>query len=174
MPWAKLGDLLGGDVHHCLDDGALRGQDDDFIVDIVEGWTDAVGVTHGVGLAATRLTAHDEATVPEGGTLAQDVRQVDALLDVVRDIHAREAVGAALVEEALDLAVKAMPELLEQDVHVGDVAGMLADGGNGFEDVGDIREVEVTADGEALGTPVATADHGVHVGQATLARRAIA
>ena len=174
MPWAKLGDLLGGDVHHRLDDGALGGQDDDFIVDIVEGWTDAVGVTHGVGLATTRLTAHDEAPVPEGSTLAQDVRQVDTLLDVVGDIHAREAVGTALIEETLDLAVKAVPKLLQEDVHVGDVARMLADGGNSVEDVSDIREVEVTADGEALSTPVAAADHGVHVGQATLARRAIA
>lgn len=92
----------------------------------------------------------------------------------MRDIHAREAVGTALFEETLDLAVKAMAKLLKQDVHIGDVAGMLADGGNGFEDVGDVRQVEVTADGEALGAPVATADHGVHVGQATLARRAIA
>ena len=133
-----------------------------------------MGVTHGVGLAATRLTAHDEAPVPEGSTLAQDVRQVDTLLDVVRDIHAREAVGTALFEETLDLAVKAMAKLLKQDVHVGDVAGMLPDRGNSVEDVGDVREVEVTADGEALGAPVATADHGVHVGQAALARRAIA
>ena len=105
LPWAKLGDLLGGDVHHRLDDGALGGQDDDFIVDIVEGRTYAVGVTHSVGLAATRLTAHDEAPVPEGSTLAQDVRQVDTLLDVVGDIHAREAVGTALIEETLDLTV---------------------------------------------------------------------
>ena len=131
-------------------------------------------VAHSVGLAATRLTAHDEAPVPEGGTLTQDVRQVDALLDVVGDIHAREAVGTAFIEEALDLTVQAVPKLLKQDVHVGDVAGMLADGGNGVEDVGDVREVEVTADGEALGAPVAAADHGVYVGQATLARRAIA
>ena len=133
-----------------------------------------MGIAHGVGLTATRLPAHDEAPVPEGGTLAQDVCQIDALLDVVCDIHAREALGTTLVEETLDLAVKAMPELLKQDVHVGDVAGMLPDRGNGVEDVGDVREVEVTADREALSAPVAAADHGVHEGQATLARRAIA
>ena len=90
------------------------------------------------------------------------------------DIHAREAVGTALIEETLDFTVQAVPKLLQEDVHVGDVAGMLANGGNGVEDVGDVREVEVTADGEALSAPVAAADHGVHVGQATLARRAIA
>ena len=90
------------------------------------------------------------------------------------DIHAREAVGTALIEETLDFAVQAVPKLLQEDVHVGDVARMLADGGNSVEDVGDVREVEVTADGEALSAPVAAADHGVHVGQATLARRAIA
>ena len=131
-------------------------------------------VAHGIGLATTRLTAHDEAPIPEGSTLAQDVCQVDTLLDVVGDIHAREAVGTALIEETLDLTVKAVPKLLQEDVHVGDVARMLADGGNSVEDVGDVREVEVTADGEALSAPVAAADHGVHVGQATLARRAIA
>ena len=92
----------------------------------------------------------------------------------MRDVHAPEAVGTALFEETLNLAVKAVPKLLQEDMHIGDVAGMLANGGNGVEDVGDVCEVEVTADGEALGAPVAAADHRVHVGQATLARRAIA
>ena len=55
------------------------------------------------------------------------------------DIHAREAVGTTLIEETLDFAVQAVPKLLQEDMHVGDVAGMLADGGNGVEDVGDVR-----------------------------------
>ena len=59
-------------------------------------------------------------------------------------------------------------------MHIGDVAGVLSYGGDGLEDLRDVREVEVSTDRECLRTPVTTAYHRVHIGQAALARGAIA
>jgi len=59
-------------------------------------------------------------------------------------------------------------------MHIGDVAGVLSYGGNGIEDLRDVREVEVSTDRERLRTPVTTPYHGMHIGQATLARGAVA
>ena len=142
----ELGDLLCRDVHHRLDDGTLRGKDDDFVIDIIEGGTDAVRVPHGVALATARLATHDEAPIPERCRLTQDIRQVDALLDVVGDIHAFEPLRSALDEEALYFTVETMPELLQEDVHVGDVAWVLSDGRDRLEDVSHVRQVEVPTD----------------------------
>ena len=59
-------------------------------------------------------------------------------------------------------------------MHIGDVARVLSYGGNGIEDLRDVREVEVSTDRERLRTPVTTAYHRVHIGQTALARGAIA
>ena len=131
-------------------------------------------VTHRIGLSTPRLTAHHEATIPQGSTLAQDIRQINTLLDVVRDIHSLKAVRAALVVKSLDLAIQAVSELLKENVHIGDVTRMLTDRGDSLEDIRHVSEVEVTAYGEALGSPVAAANHRMHVGQPTLSCRAIA
>ena len=146
MTGKELGDLSCGDVHHRLDDGTLRGKDDDFVIYIIEGGTDAVGVTHGIALATARLPTHDEAPIPERSRLTQDIRQIDALLDVVRDIHAFEPLRSALDEETLYFTVESVPELLQEDVHVGDVAWVLPDGSDRLEDVGHVRQVEVPTD----------------------------
>ena len=92
----------------------------------------------------------------------------------MRDIHTLKAVRTALVVEPLDLAIKAVPKLLQEDMHIGDVTRMLSDRGDSLEDIRHVGEVEVPTDGEALGSPVTAAYHRMHVGQATLARRAIA
>ena len=101
------------DVHHRLYDGTLGGQHDDLVIYIVEGGTDPPGVSHRIALPTTRLSAHHEATIPEGGTLTQDVGQIHTLLDVVGDIHPLQAVSLALDEEALDLPIQPMPDLLQ-------------------------------------------------------------
>ena len=51
------------------------------------------------------------------------------------DVHALQAEGTALDEETLYLAVEAVPDLLQQDMHVGDVTRVLAYGGDGVEDL---------------------------------------
>ena len=90
------------------------------------------------------------------------------------DIHPLQAVSLALDEETLDLPIQPMPDLLQENMHIGDVARVLSYGGNGIEDLRDVREVEVSTDRERLRTPVTTAYHRVYVGQAALARGAIA
>ena len=131
-------------------------------------------VAHRIGLSTPRLSTHHEATIPQGSTLAQDICQINTLLDVVRDIHSLKAVRTALVVESLDLAIKAVPKLLQEDMHIGDVTRMLSDRGDSLEDIRHVGEVEVPTDGEALGSPVAAANHRMHVGQPTLPCRAIA
>jgi hypothetical protein len=71
---------------------------------------------------------------------------------------------ATLDEETLDLSIQSMTELLQQDVHIGDMAWMLANGGDSLEDARDISEIKVPTDGETFRTPIAPADHGVHEG----------
>ena len=90
------------------------------------------------------------------------------------DIHPLQSVFLALDEETLDLSIQPMPDLLQQNMHIGDVARVLSYGGNGIEDLRDVREVEVSTDRERLRTPVTTAYHRVHIGQAALARGAVA
>ena len=71
---------------------------------------------------------------------------------------------ATLDEETLDLSIQSMTELLQQDVHVRDMAWMLANGGDSLEDTRDISEIKVPTDGETFRTPIASTDHGVHEG----------
>ena len=90
------------------------------------------------------------------------------------DVHALKPLGLALHVDTLDLAVKAVSHLLEHDVGVGALAGMLPHGGYVGKDFIDVGQVEVAAQREVLCPPVVAAQERVNVGKPALARRRVA
>ena len=72
-------DLVGGHVEGGLDDGALRGGHDHFVVFVPKGWAYAVGVAHHKGVAVTGHAAHDVAPVKIGGGAPQHVAHVEGV-----------------------------------------------------------------------------------------------
>ena len=88
----------------------------------------------------------------------------------MRDAHARQPFGFGKVEEALHLAVEPVAHLLQHDIRIGILARVLADGGDACEDFIHVRQVEVTAQGKVLGTPVVPPEKRMHVREARLPR----
>ena len=67
-----------------------------------------------------------------------------------------------------------MTDLLQQDMRIGHIARMLSDRGNFVEDAIHIGQIEIAANGQALGTPVAAAYHRMDESQTALSGSAVA
>ena len=170
----QFADAVGRHVEHGLYHRTLAGQHGYLVVLIPEGRTDAPRVADGKALAAARQAAHHVAAVPLPARRAQHVGQVHMFLYVVGDAHTRQPFGFGLVEQALHLAVQAVAHLLEHDVGIGILAGMLPHGGDAGKYFVDVGQVEVAAKGEVLGTPVVAAQERMYIRESGLSGGGIA
>ena len=174
FPRLDLADGLGREVEGGLEHGALRGHGEHFVVLIPEGGADAPGVAHGEEFARAGDSAEHVAAVPDAGALLEDAGHVDVALDIFGDVGVGQSEVEGLLEAALALAVEPVAELLEEDVGVGDHAGVLAFDGDRAEDLLHVGHVEIGADAEVFRPPVASAHEGVDKRNAASARCGIA
>ena len=94
--------------------------------------------------------------------------------DIVGDVHARQSFGLGQVEKAFHLAVQSVAHLLEHDIGIGILAGMLPHGGDAGKYFVHVGQIEITAESQVLGPPVVAAQEGVHIRQAGLAGSGVA
>ena len=158
MPFAPLIDQEGFapvqfldvprmNVHHGLDDRTFGGDHHDFLIGIIEGRTDAPRVAHGKHLAAPGQSADDKAAVPRRHAARQHLRQVDSILNSLRNLNTLQALGFAGGVELLHFAVEAVPHLLEHDIGVGIFARMLPHRRNIAEKFVHVCQIEIPAKG---------------------------
>ena len=171
---AQLADVGGLHIHDGLNDGALGGDDHDLVVGVIEGGADAPRVADGEGLAAAGGTTDDKAAVPGPGSGLHDARKVDVPLHLSRHLQPRAPlVDFELSAQAVGLRVEQMAHLLEDKIRVGILAGVLPGGADLGEDVVRVREVEIAAEGQVAGAPIAAAQEGVDVSEARPAGGAV-
>ena len=63
---------------------------DNFIIDIIECRTNAPRVSHGIAFTTSCKSAHDKPSIPKGRALFENTTQVNALLDVMGNVHSLE------------------------------------------------------------------------------------
>ena len=124
----QLLDVLTLEVEGGLQHRALRGDDDDLVVLVVEARTDAPGVAHGEEVAAAGDATDDIASVEVGHGRLEHIGHLDMVLDVARDVLVLQSVVAGNDKVALHLAVEAMAHQLQQDIGVAIDARTLAHG----------------------------------------------
>ena len=101
----QLPDILYLHVHHGLYNRTLGSQHDNLIIRIIEGRTDSPRVPYAKRLATTGDTANHETTIPARSTALQHVRQIDLILDGMRDIHPSQSFRLTLLVQALHFPV---------------------------------------------------------------------
>ena len=150
----QLPDILYLHVHHGLYNRTLGSQHDNLIIRIIEGRTDSPRVPHAERLATTGDTANHETTIPARGTAFQHVRQINLILDGMRDIHPSQSFRLTLLVQALHFPVQPVSQLLQHDIRIGIFPGMLTDRRDLLEYFMNICQVEISANGKVLCTPV--------------------
>ena len=83
-------DVVGADVHDGLYDGSFGGDDEDFVVGVVEGGAYAPGVAYGEGFAAAGGSADDVSSVPGLCGGEDDACEVDVAFDESGDFESGE------------------------------------------------------------------------------------
>ena len=170
----KLADAVSGQVEGGLDDRALACHHQDLVVPIPERRTDAPRIAHGEHLTAASEAAQHIAAVEERGGGAQDVGDVDVVLDVSGQVGAGESLHIGDVVDAFALAVQTVPHQFEHDVGVVVDARVLTHGSDLVEHLVHVRQVEVAAEAQVLGSPVVAAHEGVDMGESALAGGGVA
>ena len=165
----QFDDILTFQAKRCLQDGALAGQHDDFVVHVIECRTNAPGVAKGKHLAASRESAHHIAAIEIRHRGLQDVRHLDMVFNIACYRRVLESLLLGFHEVALHLAIQTVPHQLEGDVGITVDARALALVGNLLEDLVDVGHVEVSAEAEVLGPPIVSAQKRMYIRKATLA-----
>ncbi len=161
-------------VKRRLEHGALRGQDDDLVIAVIECGADAPGVAHGEHLSAARQATDHIATVKVGHGALQHILHLHMLVNIVGDGLVFQPLVLGLHEIALHLAVEAMAHGFHHDVAVAIDAGALALAGELPKDLINVGHVVVATETEVLGFPVVAAQEGMHIFQTALASGGIA
>ena len=169
MAGGQFDDILALQAKRGLQDGALAGQHDDFVVHVIEGRTDAPGVANGKHLAAARESAHHIAAIEIRHRGLQDVRHLDMVFNVAGYRRVLESLFLGFQEVALHLAIQTVAHQFEGDVGITVDARALALVGNLLEDLVDVGHVEVSAEAEVLGPPIVSAQKRMYIRKATLA-----
>ena len=116
---------IGGHIECGLNDRTFGCHHQHLFVTIPESRTDAPRVAHGEHLTAACEAAQHIAAVEERGGGAQDVGDVDVVLDVSGQVGAGESLHIGDVVDAFALAVEPVSHEFEHDVGVVVDAWML-------------------------------------------------
>src|SRR5574344_425708 len=82
-----------GNIESSLNDRTLRSQNDNFIVGIIESWSNAPRIAHRKHLTATSQSVDDISTVPYLARCLQYVGNIHIIFYIIGDVHSFAAFG---------------------------------------------------------------------------------
>ena len=168
LTWLEFLDILCLQIEGGLDHRALRSQDYELIILIVERRTDAPGITHSEHLTRARETTHHITSIEMVHRGLQHIRHLHMVVDITGDGSALQALLTGLSVETLHLTIQTMAHQFERDIGITIDTRGLSLSSQERKDLVDVGHIEVTTQTEVLGAPVVTTQEGMHILQAAL------